>query len=127
MRTVETDHRLTRCYIVGFLMSRLIFSYPPTNIVLAPSVLSVGPHFCPSGTISQYLSVILLPAHPEFCLWDAKFLFQRVPGCNSIADLSLKVVFLTHKFQLDSLTWETASPRTHKPKIVNESLPIGQI
>ena len=24
--------------------------------------------------------------------------------------------------QLDSLMWETASPRTHKPKIVNESL-----
>ena len=24
--------------------------------------------------------------------------------------------------QLDSLIWETASPRTHKPKIVNESL-----
>ena len=23
----------------------------------------------------------------------------------------------------DSLMWETASPRTHKPKIVNESLP----
>ena len=33
-----------------------------------------------------------------FCLWDAKFLFQRVPGCNSIADLSLKIVFWTHKF-----------------------------
>ena len=24
--------------------------------------------------------------------------------------------------QLDSLIWETVSPRTHKPKIVNESL-----
>ena len=23
-----------------------------------------------------------------FCLWDAKILFQRVPGCNGIADLS---------------------------------------
>ena len=36
-----------------------------------------------------------LPAHPasfahNFFLWDAKFLFHRVPGCNSIADLSLK-------------------------------------
>ena len=27
--------------------------------------------------------------------------------------------------QLDSLIWETASPRTQKPKIVNESLFIG--
>ena len=49
------------------------------------------------------LSVILLPAHPAFLahnfyLWDAKFLFQRDPGCNSIPDLSLKIVFLTHKF-----------------------------
>ena len=34
----------------------------------------------------------------EVCLWDAKFLFQRVPGCNSIADLSLKIVFWSHKF-----------------------------
>ena len=33
-----------------------------------------------------------------FCLWDAKFLFQRVLGCNSIADLLLKIVFWTHKF-----------------------------
>ena len=33
-----------------------------------------------------------------FCLWDANFLFQRVPGCNSIAGLSLKIVFWTHKF-----------------------------
>ena len=23
-----------------------------------------------------------------FCLWDAKFLFQGVPGCNGIVDLS---------------------------------------
>ena len=30
-------------------------------------------------------------------LSDAKFLFQRVPGCASIADLSLKIVFWTHK------------------------------
>ena len=42
------------------------------------------------------LSVILLPAHPAS--FAHKFLFQRVPGCNSIADLSLKIVFRTHKF-----------------------------
>ena len=33
----------------------------------------------------------------QFCLWDAKFLFQLVPGCNSIADLSLRIVFWTHR------------------------------
>ena len=36
-------------------------------------------------------AVILLPAHPAS--FAHKFLFQRVPGCNSIADLSLKIVF----------------------------------
>ena len=41
-------------------------------------------------------AVILLPAHPAS--FAHKFLFQRVPGCNRIADLSLKVVFRTHKF-----------------------------
>ena len=41
-------------------------------------------------------SVILLPAHPAS--FAHKFLFQRVPGCNSIADLSLKIVLRTHKF-----------------------------
>ena len=53
--------------------------------------------------ISVYiLSVILSPAHPASFAHNfvscAKFLFQRVPGCNSIADLSLKIVFWTHKF-----------------------------
>ena len=49
-------------------------------------------------------TVILLPAHPASFAHnfvsgrDAKFLFQRVPGCNSIADLSLKIVLWTHKF-----------------------------
>ena len=37
--------------------------------------------------------VILLPANPAS--FAHKFLFQRVPGCNSIADLSLKIVFRT--------------------------------
>ena len=41
-------------------------------------------------------TVILLPAHPAS--FAHKFLFQRVPGCNNIADLSLKIVFWTHKF-----------------------------
>ena len=47
---------------------------------------------------------------------------RRVLGCKSIADLSLKIVFWTHKCSWDSLILQTASPRTHKPKIVNESL-----
>ena len=41
-------------------------------------------------------TVILLPAHPAS--FAHKFLFQRVPGCNSFANLSLKIVFRTHKF-----------------------------
>ena len=41
-------------------------------------------------------AVILLPAHPTS--FAQRFLFQRVPGCNNIADLSLKIVFWTHKF-----------------------------
>ena len=45
---------------------------------------------------------------------------QGVQGCNNVADLALKIVFWTHKFAVG--THETASPRTHKPKIVNESL-----
>ena len=44
----------------------------------------------------------MLPAHPaSFALSfvsGMQSFFQRVPGCNSIADLSLKIVFWTHKF-----------------------------
>ena len=40
--------------------------------------------------------MILLPAHPASFAY--KFLFQRVPGCNNIADFSLKIVLRTHKF-----------------------------
>ena len=46
---------------------------------------------------------------------------QGVSGCNNIADLSLKIVFWTLKFAVGIL--KTASPRTHKLKIVNGSLP----
>ena len=46
--------------------------------------------------------MILLPAHPASFAHNfvsgMQFLFQRVPGCNSIADLLLKIVFWTHKF-----------------------------
>ena len=49
------------------------------------------------------LSVILLPAHPASFVHNLvsgmqSFLFQRVTGCKSIADLSLKIVFWTPKF-----------------------------
>ena len=43
--------------------------------------------------IAKY-AVILLPAHPAS--FAHQFLFQRVPGCNSLANLSLKIVFWTH-------------------------------
>ena len=39
-------------------------------------------------------AVILLPAHPAS--FAHKFLFQRVPGYNSMADLSSKIVVWTH-------------------------------
>ena len=40
--------------------------------------------------------ILYRSAHPAS--FAHKFLFQRVPGCNSIADLPLKIVFWTHKF-----------------------------
>ena len=49
-----------------------------------------------SWSPSWSCAVILLPAHPAS--FAHKFLFQRVPGCNSIADFSLKKVFWTRKF-----------------------------
>ena len=69
------------------------------------------------------MSVILLPAHPasfahNFVSGMLIFLFQRVPGCNSIVDLSLKKCSGLISLQLDSLIWETASPRSHKLEIV---------
>ena len=41
-------------------------------------------------TVDTITSGIFFPASFAhiFFLWDAKFLFQRVPGCNGIADLS---------------------------------------
>ena len=51
----------------------------------------------------QNQCMILLPAHPasfahNFVSGMQSCFVQRVPGCNSIADLSLKIVFWTHKF-----------------------------
>ena len=61
-------------------------------------------------------AVILLPVHPasfahNFFLWDEKFLFQRVPGCHSIADLSLKIVFWTHKFAVGLIDTGNSKPQ----------------
>ena len=54
-------------------------------------------------SLEAYSAVILLHAHSasfahNFVSGEQSFLFQRVQGCNSIADLSLKIVFWTHKF-----------------------------
>ena len=59
--------------------------------------------------------------YPQFFLWDAKFLFQRVLGCNGIPDLSRGIVFWTHKFGVGPI-----DPRIHKPKFVNKSLGSNQ-
>ena len=50
-----------------------------------------------------YITVVLLPVHSasfahHFVSGMQSFLFRRVRGCNSIADLSLKIVFWTHRF-----------------------------
>ena len=51
---------------------------------------------------SAWYTVILLPVHPASFAHNfvdgMESFFQRVPGCKSIADLSLKIVFWTHKF-----------------------------
>ena len=57
--------------------------------------------------------------------WGCKtFISERVPGCNGIADLSRKKVSGLVSLQLDPLIWKTASPRTHKPKFVNNVIII---
>ena len=70
----------------------------------------------------------------KLCLWVGILHFLcisfyvseswRVPGCNSIADLSLKIVFETHKFAVGLIDIGNSESRTHKPKIVNDSLAI---
>ena len=73
-----------------------------------------------SRKFQTLFSVILLPAHPAS--FAHKSLFERVRGCNSMADLSLKKSILDSLVcSGDSLILDVASPRIHKPKIVNES------
>ena len=73
-------------------------------------------------------SVILLPAHPAS--FAHKFLFQRVPASPGMQKYGRLVIKKNSVLDAlvcsgDSLLLETASPRTHKPKIVNESLLVG--
>ena len=58
-------------------------------------------------TLVHFLKPFLRPKEKYVMQWFCylriasfvhKFLFRRVPGCTSIADLSLKIVFWTHKF-----------------------------
>ena len=52
--------------------------------------IRLGPKIVCNDQLNRARAVILLPAHPAS--FAHKFLFQRVTGCNSIADLSLKIV-----------------------------------
>ena len=51
--------------------------------------------------------MILLPAHPASFAHDlsqgCKVFISAIPGCKSIADLTLKIVFWTHEFAVDHL------------------------
>ena len=79
--------------------------------------------FCLYGTFSQ-VTVILLHAHPAS--FAHKFLFQRVPASPGMQYygrlLNKNSVEDSLVCSGDSLISDVASPRTHKPKIVNESL-----
>ena len=70
--------------------------------------------------------MILLPAHPAS--FAHTFLFQRVPASPGMQEYGRLVIKNSVLDSLvcsgDSLILDVASPRTHKPKIVNESLPL---
>ena len=73
-------------------------------------------------------AVILLPVLPAS--FAHTFLFQRVPaspGMQLYGRLVIKNSVLDSLVcSGDSLKLDVASPRTHKPKIVNESLLLGR-
>ena len=76
------------------------------------------------------MAMIFLPVHPAsftqgFCSGMQSFSFSESQDAMVLQTCHKKIVFWTHKFVV-GLQWETASPRTHKPKIVNESLIWGQ-
>ena len=65
------------------------------------------------------------PAHPVviyFFLLDAKLLFQGVLGCNGNSDLPCKIVIWTHTVHVNTVIRDPVSPRTHRPKTVNDSI-----
>ena len=71
--------------------------------------------FCYLGILHLLLTIlslgckVFISANPRM-QWYCRLVMKNWSGFISL--------------QLDSLIWETASPRTHKPKIVNESLII---
>ena len=72
-------------------------------------------------------SVILLPAHPASFTYNfvsrmQSFYFRESQDARVLQTCHLKKCSGLISLQLDSLIWETASPRTHKSKIVNESM-----
>ena len=75
----------------------LIIFRPVTRNTLIFYLASLISSYLYSCYIKALISVFVLPAHPvsffhDFFLWNAKFLFQRVPGCNSIVDFHEKSV-----------------------------------
>ena len=71
--------------------------------------------------------MILLPAHPasfthNFVSGMQSFYIRESQDAIVLQTCHLKKCFGVISLQLDSLIWETASPRTHKPKIANETL-----
>ena len=71
--------------------------------------------------------MILLPAHSasfvhKFISGMQSFYFSKSQDANVLQTCHLKWCPGLISLQLDSLIWETASPRTRSPKIVIESL-----
>ena len=66
-----------------------------------------------------------LPAHSASFAHNfvsgCNVLFQNVPGYNGITDLSRKIVFWTHNFEVGLIDMGNSESH-HKHKIVNESL-----
>ena len=73
--------------------------------------------------------MILLPVHPasfahNFVSGMQSFYFSESQDAIVLQTCHLKQCSELISLQMDSLIWETAGPRTHKPKIVNESLSL---
>ena len=71
--------------------------------------------------------IFFLPAHPasfthNFVSGMQSFYFSEAEDAMVLQTCHEKWCSGLISLQLDPLIWETASPRTHKPKIVNESL-----